>query len=194
MIYLLDSPLDDTSHSRYIIDIIKEHSTVPIKLIPLNLPITLGQLFQTIYDLLPIVLPRDIVLCPWAVPANEQIDDLFTELSSLCYVIVAAGNFHAPIEDYSPARVPDVITVGTLNKSGLIAALSNYSNTKEVVWIPGTNYNVGWKNSSGTSVSAALYAAFLSVAIEQDNMDLLQILIEKQKNRVFDELNSHNKA
>jgi hypothetical protein len=194
MIYLLDCPLDDTSHSRYIIDIIKEHSTVPIKLIPLNLPITIGQLCQTIYDLLPVVLPRDIVLCPWAVPANEQIDDLFTELSSLCYVVVAAGNFHAPIEDYSPARVPDVITVGTLNKSGLVAALSNYSNTKEVVWVPGTNYNVGWKNSSGTSVSAAVYTAFLSVSIQQDNMDMLQTLIENHKNKVFEELNSHSKA
>ena len=194
MIYLLDSPLDDTSHSRYIIDIIKEHSTVTIQLIPINLPITIGQLCQTIYDLLPIVLPRDIVLCPWAVSANEQIDDLFTELSSLCYVVVAAGNFHAPIEDYSPARVSDVITIGTLNKSGLIAALSNYSNTKEVVWIPGTNYNVGWKNSSGTSVSAALYAAFLSVAIEQDNMDLLHSLIEKQKTIVFGELSINFKA
>jgi len=194
MIYLLDSPLEDASHSRYIIDIVKEHTTVPTQLIPLNLPITMGELYKIIYELLPVVLPRDIVLCPWAIPANEQIDDLFTELSSLCYVVAAAGNFHAPIEDYSPARVPDVITVGTLNKSGLIAALSNYSNTKEVIWIPGTNYNVGWKNSSGTSVSAALYAAFLSVAIEQDNMDLLQILIEKQKNKVFHEINNHSKA
>lgn len=192
MIYLLDCPLDDTSHSRYIMDIIKEHSTVPIKLIPLNLPITIGHLCQTICDLLPVVLPRDIVLCPWAVPANDQIDELFTELANLCYVVVAAGNFHAPIEDYSPARVPEVITVGTLNKSGLVAALSNYSNTKEVVWVPGTNYHVGWKNSSGTSVSAAVYTAFLSVAVEHSNMSILDNLLENHKNTVFLEL-EHNK-
>jgi len=189
MIYILDSPLDDTSHSRYIIDIIKEHSTVPVKLIPLNLPITIKQLSQTIYDLLSIVLLKDIVLCSWAIPANDHIDDLFTELASLCYVVVAAGNFHAPIEDYSPARVPDVITVGTLNKSGLVAALSNYSNTKEVVWVPGTNYDVGWKNGSGTSVSSALYAAFLSRSIEENDPSLLDNLLEKHKSKVFEELN-----
>lgn len=194
MIYLLDCPLEDTSHSRYVMDIIKQHSDVEIKLIPLSTNMTMGELCRTVYNLLLIVLPRDIVLCPWAVPASEQLDELFEELSLLCHVVAAAGNFHKPIEDFTPARTEGVITVGTLNKSGLVAALSNYSNTKEVVWIPGTNYNVGWKNSSGTSVSAALYAAFLSMSIKENNPKLLDILIENQKNKVFDELNASKKA
>lgn len=194
MIYLLDSPFNDTSHSRYVLDIIKEHSNVPVSLIPLNLPLSIKQLYKTIYDLLTVVLPQDIVLCPWAVPANEELDELFEELSTCCFVIAAAGNFHRPIEEYTPARTKGVITVGTLNKFGLVASLSNYSNTKEVIWIPGTNYNVGWMNSSGTSVSAALYAAFLSKAIECDNLDLVKELIENQKKMVLDEINHLHKA
>lgn len=190
MIYLLDCPLEETSHSRYVTDIIKEHSDVEIKLIPISTDMTVGELAKTVYGLLPIVLPIDIVLCPWAVPANEHLDELFEELSLLCHVVAAAGNFHRPIEDFTPARTEGVITVGTLNKHGLVAALSNYSNSKEVIWVPGTNYNVGWKNSSGTSVSAALYAAFLSMSIKNDDPNLLQVLIEKQKNIVFQEITS----
>jgi len=188
MIYLLDSPFSDTSHSRYIIDIIRQHSNVDIEHIPLMPDVTIYELSEIIYDLFTKVVPNDIVLCPWAIPANDKLDNLFTELSELCYVVAAAGNFKSPIENYTPARTAGVITVGTLNKSGLVAALSNYSNSKEVVWVPGTNYNVGWKNSSGTSVSAAVYAAFLSLSIKENDPALLNKLLEKHKNLVYQEL------
>jgi hypothetical protein len=194
MIYLLDSSLDEHSHSRYVIDIIKEHSDVEVKLIPLSTDMTIGELSETVNNLIPIVIPTDIVLCPWAIPGNSNLDNLFEELSSLCYVVAAAGNFHKPIDSFTPARTVGVIAVGTLNKSGLVAALSNYSNNKEMIWIPGTNYSVGWKNSSGTSVSAALYAAFLSMSLKHDDPNLLTKLIENHKNFVFNELNGTSQA
>jgi hypothetical protein len=189
MIYLLDMPLTDISHSKYMCDIIKNHTSEPIIIIPLNANSTYGDIAKTIYSLFDKVIPSDIVLCSWAVPANNDLDDLFTELSKLCYVIAAAGNFKEPIENYTPARSEGVITVGTLNKSGLVAALSNYSNSKEVVWIPGTNYNVGWTNGSGTSVSAAVYTAFLAEALKNKDMSLLDKLVTEHKNKVFSELN-----
>lgn len=183
-------PLTDTSHSKYMCDIIKNHTSVDINIVPVHYNSTYGDIAKTIYSLFGKVIPNDIVLCPWAVPANIGLDDLFTELSDLCYVVAAAGNFKEPIENYTPARSEGVITVGTLNKSGLVAALSNYSNSKEVIWIPGTNYDVGWMNSSGTSVSAAVYTAFLAEAVKHDDMSLLANLIEEHKETVFKELHT----
>lgn len=190
MIYVLDSPYTKTSHSRYITDIIKQHTAVPIKHIEIQNGIKVNDLIRILYNLLETVIPCDIVLCAWAIPANDSLDELFTELSQCCYVVAAAGNFKEPIEKYTPARTKGVITVGTLNKEGLVASLSNYSNTKEVVWVPGTNYNVGWYNSSGTSVSSALYTAFLAESLDKKDISLLDKLIQEQKDKVFAELHS----
>jgi hypothetical protein len=172
------------------IDIIKNHNnTVKIELVEIDKNFTVNQLFDTIYDLMPKVLPTDIVLCAWAIKANDNIDDLFNELASYCNVVAAAGNFRKPIENYSPVRAEKVIAVGTLNKTGLVAALSNYSNSKKIVWIPGTNYDVGYKVSSGTSVSAAIYAAFLDISIKNNDKELLDKLIQDHIDSVFLEIN-----
>lgn len=189
MIYLVDSKFEKNSHCNYIMDIIREHTDVQIELVPINSEISIGKIASIIYELFPKVLPQDIVLCAWAIPKNVDLNELFTELSTLCYVVVAAGNFKKPVEDYTPAGADGVITVGTLNKSGLVAALSNYGTSKEIIWLPGTNYNVGWKNSSGTSISAALYTAFLAESIKHKDPNLLENLIEEQKVKVFNEIN-----
>lgn len=190
MIYLLDSKLSEKSHSKYICDIITKHTDTQINLIEIDVSIDQRQLFYILESLLEVVTPIDIVLCPWVVSADDELDELFSQLAFLCSVVVSAGNFTEPLHKYSPARNPDVITVGTLNKRGLIAALSNFSNTKdkEIKWVPGTNYDVGWRNASGTSVSAALYAAFLAEAIKSKDMTVLDKLIEKQKQLVFEEI------
>ena len=188
MIYLLDSPFTETSHSCFILDIIKEHSTEYVELIPISSEIKSKELSRIIFSLFKKVLPNDIVLCPWAVPRDVVLDGLFTELSTLCYIVAAAGNFSSSIENYTPAGTDGVITVGTLNKFGLIAVLSNYGSSKEIAWVPGTNYNTGTKNGSGTSVSAALYAAFLAESIASADNELLPILIKKQQNRVSKEV------
>jgi hypothetical protein len=188
MIYLIDTLLTEKSHSAYICDIINNHTKENISVISVSPDVSIGEIAKIIDYLIGIVIPHDIVLCPWSIPGNIYLDDLFTELSNLCYVVAAAGNFKEPIENYTPARTEGVITVGTLNKSGLVAALSNYSNTKEIIWIPGTNYNVGWMNSSGTSVSSAVYAAFLAESLRNNDTSLLEKLIEEHKNKVFKEL------
>ncbi|MGA1048158.1 MAG: S8 family serine peptidase, partial [Minisyncoccia bacterium] len=152
--------------------------------------INITDICQIFVSLTEKIKPIDIILCAWCIPFNKRLNDLLTELTEQGITIVAsAGNFHEPIENYSPASAMGVITVGTLNKSGLIAALSNYSNSKSIVWIPGTNYNVGYRNSSGTSISAAIYCAFLAEARSQNDYKLLDKLIVEYKNKVFAELN-----
>ena len=190
MIYLLDQALTNTSHSRLIMDIIRKNTDVEIKLIEMPVNPTFGQVNKVVYSLFGVVKPSDIVLCPWAVDGNAVVDELFNDLSEQCWVVVAAGNFNKDIKDYSPARAEGVITVACFNKAGVKAALSNWSADKELIWIPGTNYDVGWKNSSGTSISAALYAAFLAEAIKTGDGKILDKLIEEYSRQKFAEINS----
>jgi hypothetical protein len=137
---------------------------------------------------MPKVIPKDIVLCLWAVDGNNLLDEHFNDLAELCWVVVAAGNYNKNINEYTPARVSGVITVACLNKSGVKASLSNWSEDKELIWVPGTNYNVGWKNSSGTSVSAAVYAAFLAESIDKTDSKILDQLMSEYKLKVLAEL------
>lgn len=177
MIYLLDQQLTEKSHSKFVIDILREHTDNEIKLIEIPNNPTYTQLYKILQDLYSIVRPLDVVLCPWAVDADFHLDEMFNELSDLCHVIVAAGNFNEDIEKYSPARAEKVITVACLNKSGTKATHSNWSNNKNLVWVKGTNYSVGWKNSSGTSVSAAVYAAFFSEALKNSDINIIDNLL-----------------
>ena len=90
MIYLLDQPITEKSHSRFIIDIIQKHTTVEVKLIELPDNPKYGQLYKIINDLYTQVKSSDIVLCPWAVDGDYQIDEMFNYLTELCWVVVAA--------------------------------------------------------------------------------------------------------
>lgn len=179
MIYLVDNFDSYQSHGQYISDIIGRHSTVEIFPIKLNKNPMFNEVISAVMNLQSVVFPEDIVLCPWAVDANQTLDRIFNELSDLCWVVVAAGNYNQDIKYWSPARAENVITVACLNKSGIKAALSNWSNEKELIWVAGTNYNVGWMNSSGTSVSAAVYAAFLAESLREKNTTMLTELLEQ---------------
>ena len=185
----MDEPLTETSHSRFILDIITQHTSIPITLIETPQKPLLNELYQIVEDLSSKVTPSDVVLCAWLVPGDCRVDQLFEDLCDRCWVVAAAGNFNKPIEDFSPARADKVITVGCLNKSLVKATLSNFSENKKMEWVPGTNYDVGWKNASGTSVSAALYAAFLAEAISNRNHTLIETLNDQQKRLVFAEIN-----
>lgn len=191
MIYLIDQKVTDNSHSKYLIDIIRSHTDVSIEVIEINQPINLNDLCKIFLELPNKIKPIDIVLCAWCIPRNKYLDNIINELVEQgCTIVAAAGNFNEPIDNISPANVHGVITVGTLNKMGLVAALSNYSNNKPIIWIPGTNYNVGWKNGSGTSVSAALYCSFLAESRKHNDINLLEKLISAHKTKVFNELNN----
>lgn len=188
MIYLLDCSLRTNSHSKMVLDIIKRHTSADVELVVIPQNPTFGEIGKIVLSLFPRVLPSDIVLCPWGVDANASIDEIFNDLAELCWVVVAAGNYNTDIANCSPARAEGVITVACLNKSGVKAALSNYSSDKELVWLAGTNYDVGWKNSSGTSVSAAVYAAFLAESIKEQNPELLDTLIKSYQAEMFKSL------
>ena len=190
MIYLLDTKLTEDSHSKYIIDILCRHTMVPIEHIEIPADPTFGELYKIVIRLFDTINSNDIILCPWAVSADEQLDELFNDLADCCWVVASAGNFNEDIEKYSPARAKNVITVACLNKSGLKAALSNWSDNKELVWLAGTNYNVGWKNSSGTSISAAVYSPFLAESIKNKDPDLLEDLVNKYTKQVWEEINT----
>ena len=186
----MDEPLTETSHSRFILDIIQKHTSTSVTLVETPQKPLLNELYQIVEDLSGKVTPRDIVLCAWIMPGVCRVDQLFEDLCDLCWVVAAAGNFSKPIEDYSPARADKVITVGCLNKSLVKASLSNYSESKKMEWVPGTNYNVGWKNAGGTSVSAALYTAFLAEAIDKQDYSVVHTLLEQHKDFVFAEINN----
>lgn len=190
MIYLLDEPKTDTSHSRFMECIISEHTAEQVLLIELSSSSTVGDIKRILIDLINTVRHTDIVFCPWVIPGNAKIDDLFDQLSDRCWVVAAAGNNNEPTDSWTPARANGSIVVGSLNKSGEKASLSNYSNIKRLEWVPGTNYSVGWKTGSGTSVSSALYAAFLAESIRERDYSLISKLIEGQKRKVLQELNS----
>ena len=187
MIYVIDQPLQESSHSMFMKDLIGLHSKVEVNVISLDSSITITNLVLTIDRLKEVVKPKDIVLCAWVVSADTRIDSVINDLADLCWVVVAAGNYSSDISNFSPARASNVITVGCLNKSGKVATLSNTSSDKDLEWVPGTNCTLNGKTESGTSVSAALYAAFLSNSL--DNFDCtIEQYIEEYKNKVLLEL------
>ena len=120
-----------------------------------------------------------IVNLSWSIPKNAYIEHKIREMLSYnIAVVVAAGNNGVPIEDVTPASMPDVCTVGAYTQDFVPADFSNYtgdiSNTaSEVnlgaidVWSPGTSIrvatldgSVGWAN--GTSMAAAIHSAAIA--------------------------------
>lgn len=181
MIYLLDEKYVESSHSILMKSIIEHYTKTDIAIIEIHPKITISGIINLLHSLISLVIPNDIIFCPWAVDANVRIDQLFEELSERCFVVSAAGNSGMPIDNYSPARVYNVYTVGSLNKFGVRASHSNYSTSKEIIWVPGTNYFIGNKFESGTSIASALYTAFLAEAINKQDMSYIDEMIFKLK-------------
>ena len=74
--------------------------------------------------------------------------------------VVAAGNSYANACNYSPARVPEAITVGATTSTDGFASYSNYGSCVDIL-APGTNITSAWRNSntatktiSGTSMAS----------------------------------------
>lgn len=181
MVHLLDYTITKDSHSAKMLYVLKENTIEVVKHIEIPTQPTINQLISIVNDLLYKVLPSDIVVCPWAIPFNQRVNEVFENLSKSCFVVTAAGNSNTEIETYSPASANGVIVVGCLNKSGNKATLSNYSNTKKLVWVTGTNYNINGTIESGSSVSAMLYAAYLAESLRTKNPNLVDQLIEQRK-------------
>jgi hypothetical protein len=185
MIYLIDSQLTNSSHSSSTLKIISDFTKEKTKLYEVT-PDN-SNVISILDELIDSVSSTDIVVCPWVIPKYELVDQLFSLLSEKCFVVCAAGNCSDDIKNWTPASNPTVITVGCLNKSGKRATLSNYSNTKKLEWVVGTNYMVD-KLESGTSVSVAIYAAFLAEAIIQNDFLVIEKMNNEHSARMLKEL------
>jgi len=165
MIFLLDDPLSETSHSKDMLGILAEHTTQPVQHIPLLPNLPMFDLVALVLSLAPKCLGTDVVLCPWSVPGNLALDNAFTELSKVCAVVAAAGHNGGYVNEVSPARAHGVTAVGLLNKRGEISASATRTKGKPIQWVVGTNYLLNGRFISGSSVSAAVYAACLAEAL-----------------------------
>jgi hypothetical protein len=190
MIYIIDEEMSEDSHSSRLKKIILEHAPdADITIIPIELEILVSSITDTLDNLGRIVKNTDIVLCAWCVYKNHSIDNAFSNLSQLCWVVVAAGNSGKDIKYFSPASAPGVMVIGALNKSGERASLSNFcSYSIDMNYVTGTNYHIDNFTMSGTSVSAALFSAFLSEAIRLKDGALLHHKIEEFKIKSLREL------
>ncbi|MBD0744828.1 S8 family peptidase [Streptomyces sp. CBMA152] len=97
--------------------------------------------------------------------ANPELDQAVRNaIAAGVTFTVAAGNEGAPAARYSPARVPEAVTVGASDRSGARAAFSNWGPALDL-FAPGVSVTSAWNTDdtasrtlTGTSM-AAPYAA-----------------------------------
>jgi len=170
MIYIIDNFND---HGKIMYDIIKYHTQQDITRIHLLNEIPTFELYALFTNLFDLVLDNDIIYIPWQKEKDYYLDMLATKLSTKCWVVASAGNANQDIENFSPTSANGVYAVGALNKSLVKASHSNYS-SNNMQWIIGTNYTVNDSTHNGTSISAAIYTAFLANAIIENDLRLVE--------------------
>lgn len=93
--------------------------------------------------------------------ASTSLDDAVKRgISDGITFVVAAGNLYANACNYSPARVPEAITVGATASNDAFATYSNYGSCVDIL-APGTNITSAWRTTktatktiSGTSMAS----------------------------------------
>ena len=74
-----------------------------------------------------------IINCSWAINKNIYIEDKIKHLINAGALVVAsAGNSGKPIEEVTPASMPDVLTIGAYNSDFVPCDFSDYSNPSVV--------------------------------------------------------------
>lgn len=114
-------------------------------------------------------------------PVNPLVDEAVVRLlEDGVTVVVAAGNDGVDAANYSPAHVPQALTVGATDNRD---ARASFSNTGAVVDIfaPGVNITSTWlkggtKTISGTSMAAPHVAGAAAVVLSQ-NRGLLPVAV-----------------
>jgi hypothetical protein len=135
---------------------------VDIRLIDLGQGATAKSIIHAIGYILSQENIADCVVCFSATaPHTTALDNKISELASVCTVIASAGNNAQDITALLPAGSSKVITVGSLNKSKLIASHNSVGHID--VYAPGTNINVNGSKVNGTSVAMAIYSGYYSL-------------------------------
>ncbi len=122
-------------------------------------------------------------------PISAPVDAAVKELALMMPVVVAAGNDAINACHSSPARVPEVITVASMNYVNMRSSFSNWGPCVDM-WAPGDRVD-GYDKSgadqrgSGTSFSAPLVVASIAFVADRDNattMDAAQTLFNESSN------------
>jgi serine protease len=100
-------------------------------------------------------------------PASIALDTAITNsFNSGVYYVVAAGNSNANACNYSPSRIPSIITVAASDNKDIKASFSNYGKCIDV-YAPGVNLFAAWLNDgyatlSGTSMASPVASGVLA--------------------------------
>lgn len=112
--------------------------------------------------------PEDVVNMSLGGSPDEATEEAVIELSSICKVVVSAGNNFINANYQSPARIngPAIFTVSAIDMYDRMASFSNYGNDPIDYGAPGVNIASCWLNggytyNSGTSMAAPHVAGLL---------------------------------
>lgn len=123
-------------------------------------------------------------------PASSALDSAITSsFNSGVYYVVAAGNSNANSCNYSPARVPAVITVAASDINDNKASFSNFGQCIDV-YSPGVNLLAAWLNGayatlSGTSMASPVAAGILSYYLSKYGTSGYNIFYNSMTNNVI---------
>ena len=145
-----------------------------------------------------------VVCLPWTTPQNNFIDAKILELNAANIVVVAsAGNHNADINNYSPAGVEEIITVGSIDGAGNIAsftnlpfgttpanALNNYGAALDIFTIgetvcyaevksPDEDYLTGGGTSLSAGIVAGGVAAYIQKHTDKTSAEIKNIVVSE---------------